>query len=111
VLWIAAGGAAFSMLPGITEIVSFGSLTFLLVFGLINSMHASHTAEPGWDRLLARVGAIACFVAAGGLLFYLGRSDRAGLALIAACAAVIAAGRVSFVRAVRLAKRSRPARE
>ena len=32
VLWIAGLGAAFSLLPGITEIVSFGSLTFLLVF-------------------------------------------------------------------------------
>ena len=96
--WIAAGGAAFSLLPGITEIVSFGSFTFLFVFGLINLMHASHTARPGWDRRLAQLGALACFAAAGGLLYYLARSDRAGLALIGVCAALIAGSRAWFAR-------------
>jgi amino acid transporter len=98
-LGITVGGAAFSLLPGITEIVSFGSLTFLFVFGLVNLMHARHTANAGWDRLLAQVGAGACFAAAGGLLFYLARSDRAGLLLICACAAAIVVARTSFVRA------------
>ncbi len=98
VVWIAVMGAAFSLLPGITEIVSFGSLTFLLVFGLINLLHARHTALTGWDRALAYVGAVACFAAAGGLLYYLVRWDRPGLALIGACAVAIAVARGAFVR-------------
>jgi amino acid transporter len=98
VAWIAVFGAAFSLLPGITEIVSFGSLTFLLVFGLINLLHARHTAAAGWDRSLAYVGGAACFAAAGGLLYYLARWDWPGLALIGACTAAIAVARAGFVR-------------
>jgi amino acid transporter len=98
VAWLALLGAAFSLLPGITELVSFGSLTFLLVFGLINAMHGRHTATPGWDRRLAYIGAAACFTSAGGLLYYLASSDRAALLLIGICAAIILAARAVFVR-------------
>ena len=97
VLAIALPGAAFSLLPGITEIVSFGSLAFLLVFGLVNLLHARHTASGSWDRGLAYLGAGACFTATGGLLYYLARSDRAGLVLIGVCAALIAVARAAFV--------------
>lgn len=103
ILWIAIGGAVFSLLPGITEIVSFGSLTFLLVFGLINLLHARHTATPGVDRGLAYLGGGACFAAAVGLVYYLARSDRPALVMIAACAVVIAAARVGFVESRRRA--------
>ncbi len=99
IVWIALVGAGFSLLPGITEIVSFGSLTFLLVFGLINLLHGRHTAHPGWDRGLAYCGALACLLAAGGLLYYLARWDLAGLLLIGACAVALLAARGSFVRA------------
>ncbi|MGE5281062.1 MAG: APC family permease [Chloroflexota bacterium] len=105
VIWLALLGALFSLLPGITEIVSFGSLTFLLVFGLINLMHARHTAMPGWDRGLAYLGGAACFAAVAGLLYYLARSDRAGLVLIAACAVLIAIARAVFL--LRLRKHSK----
>lgn len=101
VLALAALGAAFSLLPGITEIVSFGSLTFLLVFALINFLHARHTARGRWDVGLAYAGAIGCLAAAMGLLYYLARSDRAGLALIGACAIAVTAARVGFVRSRR----------
>ena len=101
ILWLAFAGAAFSLLPGITEIVSFGSLTFLLVFGLINLLHARHTAEAGLDRLVAYAGAVACIAAAGGLLYYLARSDRSALALIGACALVVVVARAAFVRSQR----------
>jgi amino acid transporter len=101
ILWIALVGAAFSLLPGITEIVSFGSLTFLLVFGLINLLHGRHTARPGWDRALAYCGAVACMAAAAGLLYYLARWDVAGLALIGACAVILAVARAVFVRSRR----------
>ncbi len=97
IVWIAIGGGAFSVLPAITEVVSFGSLTFLLVFGLINYMHARHTATPGLDRGSAYVGACACLLAAGGLLYYLASSDRSALALIGGCAVAIALARAWFV--------------
>jgi amino acid transporter len=98
VVWIALLGAAFSLLPGITEIVSFGSLTFLLVFGLINLLHARHTAIGALDHGLAYLGGIACFAAAAGLLYYLARWDWPGLALIGASAVAIAAARAGFVK-------------
>ena len=106
ILWLAIAGAAFSLLPGITEIVSFGSLTFLLVFGLINLLHARHTARPGLDRLIAYSGAAACMGAAGGLLYFLARSDRSALVLIGACSVAIAVARAAFVRSQRHAAAS-----
>jgi len=101
VVWIALLGAGFSLLPGITEVVAFGSLTFLLVFGLVNLMHARHTAAPGMDRGLAYLGAAACVAAAGGLLYELVRSNRPALVLIGACALAVGVGRVAFVRSRR----------
>ena len=98
VVSIALLGGAFSLLPGIVEVVAFGSLTFLLVFGLVNFLHARHTARPGWDRGLADLGGAACFAAAAGLLFELARSDWPALVLIGVCAVAIGAGRLAFVR-------------
>jgi len=95
---IALLGGAFSLLPGIVEVVAFGSLTFLLVFALVNLLHARHTAIPGWDRRLAYLGGVACGVASLGLLYQLARDDRAALVLICVCAAAIGAGRLAFVR-------------
>jgi amino acid transporter len=95
---IALLGAAFSLLPGIVAVVAFGSLTFLLVFALVNLLHARHTAAPGWDRGLAYLGGVACLAATVGLLYHLARSDRPDLALICACAVAIGAARLAFLR-------------
>jgi amino acid transporter len=95
---IALLGAAFALLPGIVEVVAFGSLTFLLVFALVNLMHARHTAAPGWDRGLAYLGGLACCAGAVALLYQLGRDDRAALVLICACAVAIGAGRLAYIR-------------
>ena len=103
VAWIALLGAGFSLLPGIAEIVSFGSLTFLLVFGLINLLHARHTAMPGWDRGLAYCGGIGCALAAGGLLYYLASRDPAGLVLIGGCAVTLGLARAAFLSSARKA--------
>jgi amino acid transporter len=98
IVTIALLGGAFSLLPGIVEVVAFGSLTFLLLFALVNLLHARHTAAPGWDRGLAYLGASACSAAAVALLFELARDDPAALALIFGCALAIGLGRVAFVR-------------
>jgi amino acid transporter len=97
-LWISVLGAAFAMLPGVTEIVSFGSLTFLVVFALINHQHATHTAVSTTDRRLAWLGAAGCLAAAIALVYYLAAHDLSGLALIAMVATILVAGRVGFTQ-------------
>lgn len=98
IIWLAAAGGAVSLLPGITELVAFGSLSFLTVFGLVNLMHARHTARPGADRALALIAAAGCALAGALLLYELARSDRLALAMIAACATGLAAARIAYVR-------------
>jgi amino acid transporter len=98
IIALAAVGAAFALLPGITELVSFGSLTFLAVFGLINYLHARRTAERPLDRNIAYVAAAGCLAAALGLLYYLAGNDPAALALIAVCALVVVGSRLAFER-------------
>jgi amino acid transporter len=105
IAWLAGAGAAFSLLPGITELVYFGSLTFLLVFGLINGLHAHRTARPGWDRRLAWTGAGGCAAAAVGLLYVTARDDPWALVLVAAVALALVLARITFERS-RAAERS-----
>lgn len=107
IIGLAATGAAFALLPGITELVSFGSLTFLAVFGLINLLHARRTAERRVDRRLAYVAAAGCLAAAVGLVYYFADHDPAVLALVGACAAALVGGRLAFERA----RRRRPAQQ
>jgi amino acid transporter len=97
-LWISVLGAAFAMLPGVTEIVSFGSLTFLVVFALINHQHATHTAVSTTDRRLAWLGAAGCLAAAIALIYYLAAHDLSGLVLIAMVAMILVVGRVGFTQ-------------
>ncbi len=96
--WLAAAGAAFSLLPGITAIVSFGSFTFLIVFAIVNLLHARRTAKPGWDRGLAWAGVAGCSLAAVALLWFTAEDSPATLASIVAIAAAIGAARLAFVR-------------
>jgi amino acid transporter len=95
---LAATGAAFALLPGITELVSFGSLAFLVVFGLINSLHARRTAEGAIDRRLAYAGFGMCLAAAVGLIYYLAGNDPAALVLIGVCSVAVVSARLAFER-------------
>lgn len=95
---LAVAAAAFAMLPGITELVSFGSLAFLVVFGLINFLHARRTADGSLDRGLAYTGAGACLAAAAGLLYYLATEDPLALLLIGVTAAFVVSARIAFSR-------------
>ncbi len=98
IIWLAVAGGVASLVPGITELVAFGSLAFLTVFALVNLMHARHTARSALDRGLALAGAAACALAAVLLLIELARSDRAALGLTVACSAGLVAARIVYVR-------------
>lgn len=101
VIWLGAAGAAVSLLPGITELVAFGSFTFLAVFALVNAMHARHAARSRLDRALGVTGAVACVVALALLVGELARTDRSGLAIIAGCTAALVGARLSWARRAR----------
>lgn len=95
--WLATLGAAFALLPGITELVAFGSLTFLIVFGLINFLQARH-AVSAYDRTVSLAGGLGCTAAILGLVYFLAAHDLAALGLAGACALVLIVSRVAFVR-------------
>ncbi len=108
IIWLAVAGGVASLLPGITELVAFGSLAFLTVFGLVNLMHARHTARSVLDRSLAVAGATGCALASALLLFELARSDRPALAMICACAAAVVVTRTAYVRRRKLRHATSP---
>jgi amino acid transporter len=96
-LVIAVAAAGFSLMPGIEQIVSFGSLTFLIVFAVVNGLHAKRTAAAGGERALAWTGAAGCVAAAGGLIVYLATHQRATLGVAGTVLTVLAIARGIFV--------------
>jgi amino acid transporter len=95
--WLALVGALFAMLPEIAELVSFGSLTFLVIFTLINFLQFQRAGSKG-DHLLSGGGALGCGAAAAGLTYYLAVHDLPALLLAGGCGAALVVGRLSFVR-------------
>ncbi len=77
-------GAAFAMLPGVNQLLAFGSVTFLAVFGLINHLHA-RTTDRAHERVLGNLGATACVIAIAVVLAQLAVHEPTTLALIAGC--------------------------
>ncbi len=97
-MWMLAGlGAVFAMLPGVNELLSFGSVTFLGVFGLINHAHA-RTADTTTSRVLGHIGTVACSAAIIVVGIELARTDRMALALIAATGVVVLVLRFVYAR-------------
>ena len=95
--FIAVVGAAMAMLPGITEVIVFGSGSFLSVYAIVNYLQA-RTAPARTDRVVAAVAGVACVVALGDLVIDLARHDRPGLAVLIGLVAALAVGRLAFVR-------------
>ena len=89
--------AAFAMLPGIEQLLAFGSITFLGVFGLINHLHA-RTSERRAEQVLGHLGTVACGGAVVVVLVRLASTDPATLGLIAGCLVGVGALRLAFVR-------------
>ena len=90
-------GAAFAMLPGVNQLLAFGSVTFLGVFGLINYLHA-HTTDRARERVLGHLGATACAITIVVVLVQLAVHEPTTLALIAGCLVGIGALRLVFAR-------------
>ena len=90
--------AVFSLMPAIEQVVSFGSLTFLVVFAAVNLLHARDARTSALDRALAWLGAVGCAAAASGLLYHLATSQRTALLVVVACVAVLAPARLVFER-------------
>ncbi|HZC99258.1 MAG TPA: APC family permease [Actinomycetes bacterium] len=97
-IWmLALLGAAFALLPGIDELLAFGSATFLGVFGLINHLHA-RTADRAMERALGHLGSVACAAAIVVVFVQLAADDPTTLALIAGCLLGVSGLRLAFVR-------------
>jgi amino acid transporter len=96
VLGVAAAG--FSLMPGIGQLVAFGSLTFLLVFAVVNYLHARRTATRLLEQALAYVGATGSLAAALVLIAYLASNDLAALIVIGVCFATLIPARGLFQR-------------
>jgi amino acid transporter len=95
VLTVMAAGLA--MAPGVTQVLAFGSLTFLVAFALVNYLHARST-DVGLERWLGRLGASACLSTIGVLVARLAAADRAVVAVVASCFASVAGLRALFKR-------------
>jgi amino acid transporter len=95
--FLAVLGAAFAMLPGILEVLAFGSATFLSVFALVNLL-AARAARRRRDRIMGYVGAMACGGAIVALGIELYGHDRPALALVFGCLLALGLLRVLFVR-------------
>ena len=100
-MWLlAASGAAFAMLPGIIQLLTLGSITFLAVFGLINFLHA-RSADRTREVVLGSIGATGCAAAILVVVVELARHDPTTLALIVGCLATLSLLRVTFAHTTR----------
>ncbi len=98
---LAVFGAAFAMLPGIEELLTFGSAVFLAVFGLTNYL-AYRVAATRLQKLITSLASLSCLAALFILLVQLVLYDHTTLLLIVVCVAVILAARLLFVRSRRV---------
>ena len=103
---MAVFGAVFAMLPGILELLTFGSAIFLAVFGLTNYL-AYRVAATAWQRFMTGLATLSCLAAIGVLFIQLLDHDHATLWLIVFCVGIISAARLVFVWS-RRSKKIRP---
>jgi amino acid transporter len=96
----------FAMLPGINELLAFGSLTFLGVFGLIDHLHARTAVRPT-ERLLGHVGSAACAAAVVVTAVQLALDAPLTLALVTVCLVAVVVLRALHVRSQSDARRTR----
>ncbi len=96
-MWtLAVLGALAAMVPDINELLTFGSVTFLVVFGLVNHLHA-RTADEWTGKLLGHLGSAGCTGAIVVVILQLSTHDLASLLPIAACLVLLGVLRLAFV--------------
>jgi len=94
---IALAGASMAMLPGITEVIAFGSGAFLAVYTLVNFLQA-RTAPRPIQRAVAWASAAGAAAAIAVLVVELARDDERGLVILFVLATTLAVARLVFVR-------------
>lgn len=95
-LMLAIFGGAFAMLPGILQLLSFGSAVFLAVFAVTNAL-AYRVATTTMQRLVSGLACLATTAAVIILAVQLIRHDHGTLWLIVFCLAAISIARLIFI--------------
>ena len=80
---ISLGGAAMAMLPGLTEVIAFGSASFLAIYTLVNYLQA-RMATKRFDRAAAWFATVACVGAIAALGVELAHENVAALVVLVA---------------------------
>jgi len=78
------------------EIVTFSSLVFLLVFGVVNAAALLHRVFSGWRAGIPLIGVVGCLSAAAMLTIDTAHESPRTLVAIGAVAALLVIGRVAF---------------
>ncbi len=87
----------------LTSIATLGSAGFLLIFAAVNAANARHASHAGSRVWISVVGAVACLVALGALIWQTTTTSPAKLWILAAMVALA----LAIEGAYRLAKRGR----
>lgn len=90
---LAVAGGVFAMLPAIDDLLAFGSLAFLGVFGLVNHSFA-RTADDRWSALTGHVGSLLCAGAIGVVLVDLATTNPLALGLVGGLTVAVVALRL-----------------
>jgi amino acid transporter len=93
--FIALGGGAMAMLPGITAIIGVGSGAFLAVYTLVNILQA-RAAPRRTERVVAGAAAILCAGAVGVLFVDLADTDPISFGIVSLLVVALAGMRVAF---------------
>jgi len=88
--------AGFSLLPGITELLTFGSAIFLLVFAITNFL-AFKISKSWQQKVIGFTAFMACTIALLTLFIQLALHDRSTLLLIAICVLTVSFARIIFM--------------
>lgn len=98
ILALGVAAAGFSLMRGIGQIVAFGSLTFLVIFAIVNLLHARLSARRPAETALAYIAACGSTAAAGVLLYHLATTDMTALAIIGISIGALVPARALFHR-------------
>lgn len=94
---VSIGGGVMAMLPGLTEVISFASASFLVVFAFVNQLQARHAATRA-QRIVGAVATAACIGALGAVVVGLAQTSVASVVAMAVVAAAVVGAKVGHDR-------------